>query len=154
MITPAHIAHHIPGRARFLIPDKRGDAQYFAWLADEFSRIDSVRKVKTNPDTGSLTVEFTDDLSDLVQSARAHDLFSVDPDQATQSETPAPLEFSALPVNLVTGREIDAMFMLGTAMGAAGLFQLMRGRVLVPAMSFFWYAMQAFSRSGKSTGKH
>jgi len=138
MSTPALIAHHIPGRARLLVPGKRGDVQYFARLSAAFSQAGNVKCVKSNPETGSLTVEFRDDLGAIMRRAQAQDLFTLD-----QSPT-----VSLKLIQLVSGRKIDAMFMLGSVMGAAGMVQLMRGRVLVPAISFFWYAMQAFRRSG------
>jgi hypothetical protein len=53
-------------------------------------------------------------------------------------------------LNLVSGRDINVMFMLGALMVAVGIVQIYRGRILVPAISAFWYAVNAFRESGKS----
>jgi hypothetical protein len=158
MCAQAVIAHQIPGRMRLLIPEKRGDAGYFENLLDEFSRVDAVQRAKVNPLTGSLTLEFTGDPGDILQHLGMAELVSAGPDGQVDSVegsvssrvlgSPMP---ATSPVNLVSGREVNPMFMVGSALGVVGLMQTFRGQVLAPAISVFWYAIEAFRQSGKNT---
>lgn len=147
MAARAVIAHWIPGRVRLLVPDKRGDAEYFRKLAGEFSDIKGLQKVKVNPTTGSLILEFTGGVGSIVQRARARDLFRIDGMKIPQ-DAPAFLRPDTNPIHLVSNRKIDSKFMLGSALGAAGVVQIFRGRILTPALALFWYAQEAFRQSG------
>jgi len=54
------------------------------------------------------------------------------------------------PFNLVSGREITPMFMAGTLLAALGAAQTLRGKFLAPAVTVFWYAIQAFRQAEMS----
>lgn len=147
MVARAVIAHWISGRVRLLIPDKRGDAEYFRKLSSEFSDVNGLQKVKVNPTTGSLILEFTGGVEGIVQRALMRDLFRIDAMKIPQ-DAPASLGLDTNPIHLVSNRKIDAMFMLASALGAAGVVQIMRGKIFSPALALFWYAQQAFRQSG------
>jgi hypothetical protein len=42
------------------------------------------------------------------------------------------------------------MFMAGTALTVVGLVQTFRGKIIVPSITAFWYALEAFRTSGKN----
>jgi hypothetical protein len=57
-----------------------------------------------------------------------------------------------VPFRLVSGRELNPMQMAGVLFGALGVAQALRGKIAVPALSAFWYAVNAF-RLGREVGK-
>lgn len=147
MMARAVVVHQIPGRARFVVREKRGDADYFSRLSEEVSRFDNVHRAKVNPATGSVTLEFSGGLQDIAQHAQMRQLFTVEQDDLVDR----PLSSGAAPrnINLVSGREIGPMFMTGTALTLLGIVQTIRGQIAVPAIASFWYAVEAFRQSGK-----
>lgn len=134
------IAHRIPGRARLLIRKKRGDQEYFSRLSEKFSRIDEVHSVKANPLTGSIVLEFAGVLEEILKAARVPELFENDEELNLGHHHAG--TFS--PLHLVSGREINPMFMTGIAFLMIGMIQTFRGQWFPPALSVFWRATQAF----------
>ena len=55
---PAHIAHHIPGRLRFQVPDLKGKPQQLAPIAQSLRKAPEVLMCETNPLTGSILVHY------------------------------------------------------------------------------------------------
>lgn len=144
----ATVAHQIPGRIRVLIPSHRGDAAFFDQLSEHFNRIEGVRRARGNPIAATFVVEYDGSLDDLLTRSGARDMLELGPSpgpSATRFGLPSPVR--AGPVNLVSGRDLNPMFMAGTGFGAMGLLQTMRGQVLVPAATAFWYAVSAFRQS-------
>jgi cation transport ATPase len=151
MATSAVLVHQVPGRIRLRVEDMRGDADYFSALSKGFSGLDVVQHVKVNPSTASIVIEFSDSLENLARKMRQHGMV-IENQHMEHSERPRrpPRNADMAPLNLVSGRNINAMFMLSALMVAVGLVQTYRGRIFVPAISAFWYAMNAFRESGKS----
>ena len=50
----------------------------------------------------------------------------------------------------VGGRMKSPMFVMGSALAVLGIIQTMRGKVEVPSITAFWYAIEAFRDSGKT----
>lgn len=151
MTVQASIAHRVPGRIRLRIEERRGDREFFAGLAQELHAIDSVEAVRVNPDTGSLVIEHADSLSTLIESMRQRGL-AVDGAQAEAAIAPRRAGVARKPLHLVSGRDIDPMFMAGVAFAVLSVAQSIRGRVMIPAIANFWYAVDAFRRSGQRQG--
>lgn len=147
MNPAAAIAHSMPGRVRLAIPARRGDSAYFAGLVRRFSAQDSVRHVKANPIAGSLLLEFSGSLGDLMRQAGAAELFDIGagwpgggrPDAASRL---------LQPIQLVSGRDINPTYMAGVLFTLVGLLQSIRGRLMVPAVTAFWYATTTFKQAG------
>jgi hypothetical protein len=152
MATNAVIVHQIPGRARLLVRDRRGDPAYFSGLSESFSRFDNVRNARANPTTGSLILEFTGELEALLKQAEDTDLLDIA--QAVLPETRPPARFhpKGPPLNLVSGRDVDRMFIVGCALLAIGAIQTIRGEWFPPAVSVFWMAATAFGIAAKQQG--
>jgi len=146
MEAHAVVVHHIPGRARFLIHEKRGDERYFSDAAKSLGRFEKVKSTRVNATTGSITVEFAGDLQELVQEAAAQDLFVLSEAESAQRSSVFS-KSTAPPINIVSGREITPMFMWGSVLIVLGLMQIFRGRLLPPALSIFWSALYAFQQS-------
>lgn len=149
MATNAMIAHRIPGRIRLIIHAKRGDSDYFADLSESLSRFPNVQSTRANPTTGSIALNFIGSLEDILQRAEQEDLLSIVDGVATGSDSPAPARSSASPINLVSGRDINRMFMIGSVLMIIAGYQALRGQVFPPALSVFWFAMDAFRQAGK-----
>ncbi|MDC8756526.1 HMA2 domain-containing protein [Janthinobacterium fluminis] len=143
MSTNAVVVHQLPGRVRLSIPEKRGDDDYFRLLSRRFSGLEGVRNVKTNALAGSIVLEFNGHLQEVLRRAGAPALFDLD--GAAGGMRPA---LPARPLNLVTGRELNPMFMAGVLFSAVGLLQSIRGRLMVPAVTAFWYATSTFQQAG------
>lgn len=151
MAASAFVAHRMPGRIRLRIPDKRRNPSYFSRLQQEVAQLDGVRQVRINADTASVLLEFNGDAAELLARLREHDVdVQLKQEYGSAPRRAAHLPLPAKPIRLVTGRNIGPMFMFGTALLGIGLVQALRGRVLVPSMSAFWYAVEAFRQSGKA----
>ncbi len=149
MNVHGQIAHQTSGRVRIDLPAKRGDTAYFSTLSQQIAGLGEVLAVRTNPITGSLIIEYDgpfdallhrfDDMAIdiLAQPASARNGAAAATRWAAEQD-------SALPFRLVSGRNVHPMVLVGLAFGALGLVQVVRGQVLVPALSAFWYAARAF----------
>lgn len=149
MPVQAEIAHALPGRIRLRLREKRGDAAYFASLSEEMSNCEGVELVKANAATGSILIEFSGRTEDLAVQLGQHGVSLLPPTAsgAEQRPQPFPGNGNATPFHLVSNREINSMFMLGTALAVVGIVQTLRGKILAPSLSVLWYAMEAFRQS-------
>jgi hypothetical protein len=144
MATTAVIVHQIPGRARLLVRGRRGDAAYFSDLSESFGRFENVQSARTNPTTGSITLEFIGDLEALLRQAEESDLLTITESVFPEGRPASPVRARASPVNLVSGRDVNRMFMVGSVLVVIGVIQTIRGELFPPAVSVFWMAAQAF----------
>jgi len=143
MIAKASVAHRMPGRIRLSIPARRGDDAFFAGLAAQLSGQPNVVRVRPNGRAGSLLIEHTGDAEPILAWAAQEQLLELvhsgAPDEAAGLlSDPGPA------VRLVSGRNIDPMFMAGVAFLGMGLVQVVRGQVMVPAATALWYAISVF----------
>jgi heavy-metal-associated domain-containing protein len=58
MGSQAHIAHHVPGRLRFRIPDAKGNPERLEQARTALEVLEGVRSVDVNPLTGSVVIEY------------------------------------------------------------------------------------------------
>lgn len=144
MATNAVIAHRLPGRVRLVIRERRGDADYFSDLSDRLGRYPNVRHTRVNPTTGSVALQFVGSLEDMLRRADQEDLFLIVEGTKADRHPRARGRSATAPVNLVSGREINRMFMLGSALVVVGVVQVLRGELFPPALSVFWTAAAAF----------
>jgi hypothetical protein len=141
----ALIVHQLPGRIRLRIPAMRGDAGYFSALADSMSDAPGVQQVKTNPATASMVVQFEGNGERILE--QMHEL-GLEP-KIKESNSGITKRTGIGPVRLVSGRDINPMFMVGSALALLGLVQTFRGKIVVPSVTAFWYALEAFRASGR-----
>lgn len=142
----AVIVHQIPGRLRLRIPPMRGDAGYFSVLSDKLDTIEGVELVKVNPASASVVVQYAGEPQTLLERMRELDL-----DPRIEDDTGGAALISGIePIRLISGRDINPMVMLGSALTVIGLVQTFRGKIVVPSITAFWYALEAFRNSGKN----
>ena len=84
MVPVATLAHHSRGRARLRVSSKRGDPSYFGRVRDGLGSCDGIRALKVNPFTGSVLVEHSLELADLLRLGREHELFQVEQSPETE----------------------------------------------------------------------
>jgi len=150
MAANAVIVHRIPGRVRLRIAGKRGNGAYFSALSAKLAGSDAISNVKTNPATGSVVVEFSGSLNALVEQLKLHDVYTSS--EQSSPERPPALARNALRMNLftiVSGRNINPLFMVSSLFALIGVVQTLRGKILIPSLSGFWYALEGFRQSGK-----
>jgi hypothetical protein len=146
MRPKASIAHQTPRRVRLQLREHRGDAALFARIEDALRATRQFRDVRTNARTGSVTLDLDAPLADSL--GRAGSALPFDIEMPERRAAPARVDGIALdPLRLVSGRALNPMFMAGTLFVAVGVVQAARGRLLVPALSAFWYATSAFRLS-------
>ena len=152
MAAHAVIVHQLPGRVRLRLNQQRGDSAYFSALSENLAGLDSVEQVKVNASTGSVVIEFSDTTEHLIQQLQQHDL-SVEKQDKKNSlpSRPVPekggVAGDTAPFHLVSNRDINAMFMVGTLFAAISVVQAFRGKILVPSLAALWCAIEAFNRS-------
>jgi hypothetical protein len=144
-MTDAVIVHQLPGRIRLKVPAMRGVASFFSGIAAQLQETRDVVAVQGNPVTASLLVHYKGEPAALLERFNELDLH---PQIKTQTSDGA--RRIALPkVRLVSGREINPMFMAGCALATIGLAQTVRGKILVPSVTALWYAIEAFRAAGR-----
>jgi len=145
MNSRAVVAHQMPGRVRLAIAGRRGDSGYFRQLAQRYAGLGSVRRVRINPAAASLVIEYSGPLRQLLR--QAEDLFALDGDGAAGSQDGVAAMMEAPPLTLVSGRDLNPLFMAGAAFAAIGLVQSLRGQFMVPAATAFWYATSTLQQA-------
>lgn len=122
----AEVVHAMPGRARLRIPERRGDAVFFAAVATALSAIPGVIKAEVRPLTGSILIRHGPPLDRIRAAAQEARLFTVGNAGAVPPPTPTVA--------------IDPKMAIGLGLGAIAVWQLIEGRVLPPAITLAWYA--------------
>jgi hypothetical protein len=137
----AEIVHEMPGRARLRISSRRGDASFFTAIAAGLSAHPGVSKVDFAALTGSLVIQHTGPLEEIVAASEKAELFRVGEAEVTAAA--APHELPKLPV--------DPKLAIAAGLGAIALWQLAKGKTLPPALTLVWYAARL---AGLGVGAH
>lgn len=141
-------AHRIPGRMRLCIPGRRGDAHYFEQLSDTCRRIGDVATARANPTTASVMVEFAGSEERFLEQLQERcDVRIVQTAVTGVLRNMPGTAVHRKPLHLVTGRDINPMFMTAAAVATLGVVQLARGKILAPSATLLWYAMDAYRLS-------
>lgn len=154
----AYIKHQLAGRVRLKIPTRRGNEEYFEFLAETLVECEAIDQLQTNSVAGSLLIESSEQtLIDIMAFAEARGLFIiVDGDEidgfipahrsiADWSSRGVSLFDSQL--NLLSDGRVDlrSVFFLGF-MGLA-VHQAVRGNFMSPATTFFWRALELLNKN-------
>lgn len=143
MSIRAHVVHAMPGRVRVRLPEHRGDTDLFARIEQHLAESELFDSVEANVLTGSLLLEFTGPLDELLEKLAGE--LPVEFELLPEAPAPALPPADMLdPLRLVSGRNMNPMMVAGTLFGAIGVVQAVRGRILMPALTAFWYATNAF----------
>lgn len=144
----ARVVHQTAGRVRLQLPQCRGDKDYFERLSQQLSGVRQVRTVRVNPLTGSVVIEYDGALDEVIASLQAAVPIELERLPArTEAQRPSPFAAAERTFRIVSGRDINPMWMAGVLFGAVGVVQSVRGKVLIPALTAFWYSVNAFSQA-------
>lgn len=125
-LPAAEVAHAMPGRTRLRLPDRRGDAAFFASMASGLLSLPGVFDVETRPLTGSVLIAHFNPLDELGDAARTAGLFNL---------RPAPVAPS-----LDLKVEFDPKLIVALALAGLAIWQISREKVVPPALTLLWYA--------------
>jgi hypothetical protein len=141
----------VAGRARLRIPERRGDAAYFARLRDRLGGCPEVGEVEVNAVTGSVLVHHRGDLRAILAFANEASLFAVD--SSLPSEVPLAVRLRAEAVaadsglRRLAGGAVDLWTALSLGLFGLACLQAARGRLLGPASTLAWAALTAIRRA-------
>lgn len=154
-LAGAQLCHQIPGRFRVKVPARRRDAAYFLKASECISRCDGVISVAAQPLTGSLLIGHTGSIEAVARFAEEQGLFHLvaDPTHGpAQDGTSSPQPSSPHQGSWLGAAGTPAFdSALAAALAALGLYQILQGEVMAPAITLFWYAYVAM-RSGQPDG--
>jgi hypothetical protein len=125
----AHVVLRGRRRTRLRFTGRRGEEGFLDGLASKLSALPGVANVQTYPLTGSILIVHSAAPASILDDATGAGLFMI-PDEGHESGPPFDkgLASAAAPL-LVAG-----------ALSALAAAQLLRGRVLPPAVTLAWYA--------------
>jgi hypothetical protein len=154
MTPEASIVHHLPGRTRFRVAAKRGDADYFSRLREQLGQCPGVLSVTTSAVTGSvLVIHEAADSDTLLSYARTFELFELAVENAGAVErvrSPAEILTHNLErmdrwVRTETRQTTDLRSLALTGLIGAAVWQALRGQVFPAAATLVWYAITVVS---------
>jgi hypothetical protein len=154
MTVRAEIVHEMPGRVRARLPQYQGDAQAFMQLEQVLLETGLFSNVHGNPLTGSVVLEFSAPRDEVLAKLADHLPFQLELVARGAAPGPSKAEAGANATGGMTaaqqGRMMigasapNAVWVIGALFAGVGVVQLLRGQILVPALSAFWYAHHAF----------
>jgi hypothetical protein len=133
----AQVEHQLAGRLRLRVSAKRHDPAFFTFVEDRLLQAPGIRRLRTNPRTGSILVEHADGVAAIAAFAREQGLFdlalTVPRPAAAAARTPRTGRSSVHPLSV-------------TAAGLAGLgaYQVARGRFFGSAVEHLWHGYGAY----------
>ena len=135
----AHVVHAISGRTRLVLPARRGDATFFANLADALRALPEVQAADAAPRAGSVVVRHDGGFARIADAAAAAGLFALAP-------APPPV---AVPARRRPRRRVPPLVLLAGGFAGLGAVQVARGRVAGNAVELLWNGFQAGQRLGR-----
>lgn len=141
--TAARLTHDVPGRLRYRIAARRGDPEFFTRIGAELLKCEMVQTVEINPLTGSVLVIHGAETAAITRYAEQHGLFRLGGGDNSDAGRGDPFDPPA------DKPAADVLSLLPPLFIGLGLYQLLQGNVLAPAVTLFWYA---FSLLNTNTG--
>ena len=163
MTPSATLVHHIDGRTRFRVAEKRGDREYFARVSEKLEHCPGVFSVTVSEVTGSVLVFHEPiEVGVLASYARTFELFdSAEAGTEARMITRPPAEIVGHRlgqldgwVRAQTGRSTDLRSVALTGLLSAALWQMLRGQILPEAVTLVWYALAMVSNGRRDGGGH
>jgi hypothetical protein len=145
MAPNGYAVHRTRQRLRLRVPDKRGDSQWFVEAAEVLERLAGVDRVEAAPLSASLILycDTTDGLDERLGHAGVLAFQKRAPAKPTAAQrTQGGVSWFERALYDSSQGRVDLRSLVFLLMlGLAGV-QVIRGQVLVPAISLFWYAME------------
>jgi len=142
-----HVVHELPERMRIRIPEYRKDEAALARLSQRLEQEEGIASVSGDALTASLLIRHRMEGEDL--KAVLTDTLGIDLQPAPVSKVRhslAPVNAAIETVNNSLRRassgSTDLQALIFIFLVAAAVRQLLRGQVMVPAISLLWYAFE------------
>lgn len=151
MNTPARIVHQMDGRLRLEIAARRNDEVYFSHLKKALELAGHIQQVRTNPVAASVTLAFTSPREMIMA-----DLNRAGVSITAQTErAPVRTKHARIPrlAGMAAAGNADPMYVAAVLFGAVGIVQAVRGEIMLPALSAFWYAASALRMASDQTAQ-
>jgi hypothetical protein len=156
MLPRAQVGHHIEGRTRFRVPEKRRDTAWFGKIAERLLSCEGVESVDANAATGSLLVYHATAPQEIGVFAEAHELFTLAPGQAglvlsqrLGGTVQQDLGKVDRWLNASTRGQVDLASVAFLFLAGAGVLQALRGRALPAGITLLNYALEVLPRVGQ-----
>lgn len=151
----AYVKHQLPGRVRLKIPQKKGDADYFARIAKSFAKFPGIAQLQFNPTSGTVLIRHDAakaQFSNISEFAQTNGLFSIAeplpekpfsiPHQPIARLTSTRLNrFDQSLIELSEGL-IDSRSLFFLILTGMAVHQIARGKIMTPATSLIWGAIE------------
>jgi len=128
-LPEAHVARRGRRRLRLRFVERRDDEGFLNWLVVQLSALPDVTQVRADPLTGSILILHSGDPAAILESAAGAGQFVIAGDEHG-SKPLLDREAARLAVPLAAAGILSAF----------AVWQLLRGRVLPPAVTLGWYA--------------
>lgn len=152
-LRDAYLGHSCRARTRLSFPDLKGKTHELTALCDGTLKLEGVRQVEGRPLTGSLIVTHDGSMDDLAHAARKSGLFNVrtaTEEHNLHDDAHHWKETIDRTLNDTVGHGLDARAMGGLAFLAVALGQFAAGRVMPPAATALWYALNLLAPLGRA----
>ena len=146
----ARVRHLLPGRVRLKVPARHRDAAFFDDAARRLAQCAGVTEVRANPLTGSLLVFHTTTLQAINAYASQHGLFflralaAATADVSDDTAPPRRRGRAAGAPRIAIEQADRRALALSASLAGLGTLQTMRGELMAPAATLFWYAFDAW----------
>jgi len=146
MSSTAWVVHRIAGRLRLRLPDHKGDALFFATLAESARALPGVTGIRPNPLAASVVIEH-----EVVEAAHLDSMLGALGLELVEGGPPAEPPLRALAGGFaeverelrgITGNAADLRTLGFLALATAGLVQAVRGHPFSAASSLLWHAAE------------
>jgi hypothetical protein len=148
----AHISHAATGRVRIKVPARRGDADYFARVAERFGECPGVQRIVTNPLTASILIEHATDTATILDFAESGDVVSLqrEPEAVSLAATVREAAANAdVRLRRAAGDALDLWSAASLIFFTLACIQMLRGQYMGPATALLWTAIAAMRLSSR-----
>lgn len=155
MLPRGYCVHSTPTRVRIKVPERRGDAEFFARVQENLATYHAVGGAEVNPSTGSVLLIHLGDVRAIAAHAAEKGLFRLDGScgkslgRRTMATTAKGM-FTTLDdkIQRVTGGDLNLADTAFLALVAGGIYQIARGNFAAPAWyTAFWYGLNIFLKA-------
>jgi hypothetical protein len=134
----AHVRHCLPHRLRLSIPYKRRDESFFSHIKILIDQIDGVDQTQVNSLSGGIVIDHPACSSEaLLERLDKSGVFKIDVDQ--HESTVQPLSNPGQERDIWRG-------LLALLLLALAIQQILKGNIMVPAISLLWYALEILTK--------
>lgn len=150
----AYVVHRSRRRLRLRVPERCGDTEWFEQAASYLRPLAWVDEVETGALSGSLVLHVADSAM-AEHELSGLDLFAFAPQPPALPSTAQQLKSGLVRVNRAMKQSssggADLRSLLLVAMLLLAGAQMLRGQIMVPAISLLWYALELVLGAREST---